>query len=54
MVIGNWGDESGAVGFHVAELERLVGLPLLSRGPVILRPRHLWNLVTNSWRRTAV
>ena len=46
-------DPSGErVAYDERELRRLHRVPLLSRGPVILRPHHLWRLLTG--RRRAV
>jgi hypothetical protein len=41
LVIARWRDEQREVGFSARELQPLVTLPLLSRGPVLLRPSQL-------------
>jgi hypothetical protein len=42
LVVARWRDEEGLLAFDERELEPLIALPLVSRGPMLLYPRHLW------------
>lgn len=44
LAITHLKDEERPIGYDSRELTRLYMIPGLSSGPLILRPRHLWNL----------
>jgi hypothetical protein len=45
------GAGSEDVAYDARELERVVNVPVLSRGPVLLYPRHLWRVLAAPFRR---
>lgn len=53
LVIAHWQDERGLVGFDNREVERLYNLPLISSGPLLLYPHHVWNLLRYPFRHLA-
>ena len=53
LVIANWRDEGREIGFSSRELQPLVRLPLLSRGPVMLSFGQLCRWLRTSLRRHA-
>jgi hypothetical protein len=52
LVIARWQDEEKPVAFDAREVERVVRVPLVSRGPMLIYPRHLWNILR--WPVSAV
>lgn len=53
LVIARFPDEPRPVGYDRRELSRLLMIPVLSRGPVVLTPRHIWNILRGSHVKTA-
>jgi hypothetical protein len=45
LVIASWHDEPALVGFDRREVQRLIMVPGISRGPLLLYPHHLWAIV---------
>ena len=52
LVIARFPDEPRPVGYDRRELKRLIMIPALSRGPVIMSPRDLWSILRSCFVRT--
>lgn len=53
LVIGRFDDSPTPEAYDSREVEKLLTIPGLGRGPVLLYPRHLWRLLTRPFRRGA-
>lgn len=51
LVVAEWEDEGAPVAFDARELQVLRRVPLLSRGPILIYPHHLWNAIRSGLRR---
>jgi hypothetical protein len=48
LVIAQFVDETNPVGYDKRELTPLIMIPFLSSGPLMLTPRHLWNVLKHN------